>query len=132
MKFCYARRKLPPSLNQRCGWNSKNRRFYATKAVLNLREDVGLCFHRSEISKKVLEPYEGDVSLTYTICPPRPKTDVDNFGKVFLDALVRCEIIKDDSQVQSIHGYKCQKCRNLKGKNKKATCRWAFHCELTF
>jgi len=96
-----------------------------------------LCFHRSEISKNVLEPYDGDVSLSYTICSPRTKIDVDNFGKCVLDSFVQCKIIKDDSQVQFIHGYKCQKCRNLKKdkkdtKDKKATCRWAYHCELTF
>ena len=129
MKLCYARRKLPPSLNQRHGWNSRTRRFYCTQDVLNLRDDVMLCFHRSEISKNVLEPYEGDVSLSYTICPPRSKTDVDNFAKVYLDALVHCKIIGDDAQVQSIRGYRCQNCRNLK---KGEKCRWAFHCELFF
>ena len=128
MKFCNARRKLPPSLNQRYGWNSYTRKFYATQDVLNLRDDVGLCFHRSEISKKILEPYEGDVHLSYTICPAQTKTDVDNFGKCVLDAIVYCKIIKDDSQVQSIHGYKCQKCRNVK----KAKCRWAYHCCISF
>ena len=71
-------------------------------------------FPRSEISKKVLGPYEGNVSLSYTICPMRTKTDVDNFAKGFLDSLVHCKIILDDSQVQNLHCYKCQKCRNLK------------------
>ena len=59
--------------------------------------------------------------------PRGPKTDVDNYAKVLGDALVHCKIIKDDSQIQAIHGYKCQKCRNVKAK-----CRWAYHCELTF
>ena len=129
MKFCYASKKLPPSLNRRYGWNSCLRRFYPSRELIELRDDVKDCFYDSDISKQILEPWENDVHFEYTICPCRPKTDVDNFAKAFLDVAVECKIIKDDSQVQSLRGYKCQCCRNLK---KREKCRWSFVCELTF
>jgi len=52
-------KKLPPSLNQRLGWNSYTRRFYATQEGIALRDDVQECFQNSDISKQILEPYEG-------------------------------------------------------------------------
>ena len=130
MKFCYASKKLPPpSLNRRYGWNSHLRKFYPSQELIELRDDVRECFWNSDISKQILEPCENDVHLEYTICPCRPKTDVDNFAKAFLDVAVESKIMKDDSQVQSVHGCKCQRYRKLKNREK---CRWSFVCKLTF
>ena len=69
MKFCYASNKLLPSLNSRYGWNLCLRKFYPSRELIELRDDVKECFYDSDISKQLLEPWEGDVHLEYTICP---------------------------------------------------------------
>ena len=129
MKFCQPVKKLPPSLNARYGWNSHLRKFYPSRELIELRDDVRECFWNSDVSKQILDPWENDVHFEYTICPCRAKTDVDNFAKCCLDVVVECKIIRDCSLVQSVHGYKCQHCRKLK---KREKCRWSFVCELTF
>ena len=117
MKFCYARRKLPPSSNALMGWNSVTRSFYSTPEVLALRADVAECYQNSDLyralTKMDLDCFEGDCLFSYCICPTRKKCDVDNFCKAVIDALFRCSIIKDDSQIQRVIGLRCQNCRNF-------------------
>ena len=84
--------------------------------VLALRADVAECYQNSDLyrahTKMGVDCFEGDCLFSYCICPTRKKCDVDNFCKAVIDELFRCKIIKDDSQIQRVTGFRCQKCRN--------------------
>ena len=114
MKLCYASKKLPPSGDSRNKVNFAKKCLYNTPDCRQFQMLVKHAFLESDLAKQLPEPFEGDVEFSYTICPGRAKTDLDNFAKSMLDSAVRAGILKDDSQVTKILATKCLKCRHLK------------------
>jgi len=76
-------------------------RYYMTKAGKDRKED-----YRKEIEKqyegRLFDIIEEDINITaYLYFGDKRRRDVDNFGKLWLDAL-QGTIIKDDNQVQEL------------------------------
>lgn len=56
------------------------------------------------------KPFKGSMSVTINLYPPdKRRRDIDNSIKVLLDCLTKARVWLDDSQIEELHVYRCQR-----------------------
>jgi len=114
--FSFANKTLPPSLNQLKVLDTKAGRIFTSREAREFHRTVLKSYMGSELYKTLLnKPSTAPCHFEYFLCPNHTHTDLDNYGKCFLDGCQRAGIIKYDSQIQEITARKCQDCVNIKG-----------------